>query len=72
MLAWAEAALPWVEALATLRSGGKPARVRTVARCGCAGRVAFSMIGDVQGSAIGAQPSITRVKNINHIQQPGC
>ena len=56
VLGWAQAALPWVEALATLRSGGKPARVRTVARCGCAGRVAFSMIGALSSGIPGMPP----------------
>lgn len=43
----AEKALPWVDAMASARAGGAIAFARTIARCGRAGRVAYSMLGAV-------------------------
>ena len=41
----AERAVPFIEHVATQRSGGEPARARTLAFCGYQGTVAYSMIG---------------------------
>ncbi|KAK9811730.1 hypothetical protein WJX72_009209 [[Myrmecia] bisecta] len=43
--AWAEAAKGFVEQMARQRAGGQPATARTIAHCGLAGTVAYSMIG---------------------------
>ena len=45
VLECAERALPWLEAMAAERAGGQAAHARTLARCGRAGRIAFSMLG---------------------------
>ena len=41
----AEAALPFVERVASQRAGGAPARARTLAFCGAGALVAYSMVG---------------------------
>lgn len=41
----AEAALPFIERVATQRAGGAQARARTLALCGSGATVAYSMIG---------------------------
>lgn len=41
----AEAALPFIERVATQRAGGAQARARTLAFCGAGATVAYSMIG---------------------------
>ncbi len=45
MRRWAEGALAFIERVAAERGGGLPATARTVALCGVAGTVAYSMIG---------------------------
>lgn len=42
---WAEKAASHVQEVATFRAGGLPAVVRTIAHCGFAGTVAYSLIG---------------------------
>lgn len=42
---WAEQAGKHVEEVATFRAGGLPASVRTIAHCGFAGTVAYSLTG---------------------------
>lgn len=46
VLQCAEKAVPWLDAMATARAGGAGAYARTIARCGRAGRIAFSMLGE--------------------------
>lgn len=41
----AEAALAFIERVATRRAGGAPARARTLAFCGAGATVAYSMVG---------------------------
>lgn len=45
MRRWAEGVLAFIERMAAERAGGRPATARTVALCGVAGTVAYSMIG---------------------------
>ncbi|KAK9825930.1 hypothetical protein WJX81_007732 [Elliptochloris bilobata] len=42
---WAEGAVEFIERVAAQRAGGLPAAARTVALCGVAGTVAYSMLG---------------------------
>ena len=44
---WAEAARDFVEEVARSRAGGLAASVRSIAHCGTAGTVTFSMLGEV-------------------------
>ena len=48
MLKCAERAIPWLDAMATRRAGGVAAYARTIARCGRAGRTAYSMLGQLR------------------------
>ena len=51
----AEAGVAFVESVAAARSGGLPARARTLAFCGYQGTVAYSMIGEVRGGWAGGR-----------------
>lgn len=44
---WAEKATGHVQEVATFRAGGLPAVVRTIAHCGFAGTVAYSLTGNI-------------------------
>lgn len=57
---WAERALEFIEGVAAARAGGLPAAARTLALCGVAGMVAFSMIG-ARGGLLG-------LKSGQHVQ----
>ena len=46
MRAWAEGAAAFVRAVAQERAGGLAATVRTIAHCGNAGLVAYSLLGE--------------------------
>ena len=45
--------MAFVESVAASRSGGLPARARTLAFCGYQGTVAYSMIGAGAGGRVG-------------------
>ncbi|KAK9792264.1 hypothetical protein WJX73_002212 [Symbiochloris irregularis] len=59
----AERALPWLEAMASARGGNQKAYARTIAQCGRAGRIAFSMLGP--GSHYCS--NIRRMHTSNHV-----
>lgn len=42
---WGQQIVAFIEGVARERSGGAPATVRTIAHCGTAGLVAYSMLG---------------------------
>ena len=48
MQEWAEKATGHVQEVATFRAGGLPAIVRTIAHCGFAGTVAYSLTGNTE------------------------
>ena len=46
MQAWAEGAAAFVQSVAQERAGGLAVSVRTIAHCGTAGIVAYSLLGE--------------------------
>ena len=62
MQEWAEMATSHVQEVATFRAGGLPAIVRTIAHCGLAGTVAYSLTGTALRLNLATAQSIQRSK----------
>ena len=65
---WGQQIVAFIEDVAKERAGGAPATVRTIALCGTAGLVAYSMLG---AACHLSSPSVERLELLSCLLPPG-